>query len=99
MVLTLNHDRGESLKGTIAVGGVRVGDDGEVEEVTGEANDPAPISDTTAKEDELTFKAKADNDVIGYRFRLIGANKAKLQIEGAPPNIKPFTLERVPAEH
>ncbi len=97
-VLTLSPDGRGSLKGTIAVGDIQVGENGEVNEVTGEAKDPVPISDVNPKEDVLTFRAKADNDLLSYRMRVVGTDKAKLQIDGGPPNVKPFTLERVPAQ-
>ncbi len=99
VVLTLSPDERGSFKGTIAVGDIRVDENGEVNEVTGEAKDAVPISDVTSKQDVLTFRAKSDSDLLSYRMRVVGTDKAKLQIDDAPSNIKPFTLERVLAQN
>jgi hypothetical protein len=91
VLLTLTpDDDGGSLKGTIAIGDIGVDENGEVNEVTAEAKDAVAISDVNLNEDVLTFKGKTDN----YRMKLAGTDRAKLQVEGAPSNVKPFTLER-----
>jgi len=94
VVLILTPDDGGSLKGTIAIGDIGVNDNGEVNEVTAEAKDAVAISDVKFKEDVLTFKAQNDKDLLDYRMELAGTGRAKLQIDGAPSNIKPFNLER-----
>jgi hypothetical protein len=99
VILTLSPDGRGSLKETIAVGDIQVGESGEVNEVTTEAEGPVPISDVDPKEEALTFRAKSDNDLLSYRMRVVGRDKAKLQIDDAPSNVKPFTLERALAHH
>jgi hypothetical protein len=94
VVLTLTPDDGGSLKGTIAIGDIGVNDNGEVNEVRAEAKDAVAIRDVNLKKDVLTFKAQNARDLLNYRMELAGAGRAKLQIDGAPSNIKPFNLER-----
>lgn len=99
VILRLSPDDQGSFEGTIAVGTVQVGGNGEVNEVTNEAEVPVPISDVQTKEGLLTFKAKNDDDLMSYRMKIAGADEAELRINGAPPNMKPFTLKREPAQH
>jgi len=94
VVLTLSSDDRGSVKGKIAIGDIGVDKNGEVNEVTGEAKDAVAISDVNLKEGVLAFRAKSDNDLLGYHMKLVGTDKAKLQIDDSPPNVKPFALER-----
>ena len=94
VVLILTPADGGSLKGTIAIGDIGVNDNGEVNEVTAEAKDAVAIRDVNFREDVLTFKAQNAKDLLDYRMELAGTGRAKLQIDGAPSNIKPFNLEK-----
>jgi hypothetical protein len=84
------------IVGTISIGQINVGADGEVNEVTSEAKDETKILDPQETGDSLSFKAKDGEDVNVLELKLLGDGKAELKSVPQPSNIKPFKLTMQP---
>ena len=82
----------DKIDGTASVGTIDVGPDGEVNEVTSEAEEEKKIIDPQMREDTLSFKVKDGDETNTLDFKLLGGGKAQLKMVGGPPNIKPFKL-------
>ena len=86
--------------GTVSAGQVNVDRNGEVNEVTKEADGGADIFDVKDNGSTLSFKAKDGDDVDQYEMRITGEDRAELKLilKEAPPEgtslPKPFKMIR-----
>jgi len=94
----------QKLNGTLSSGEINVDKDGEVNEVTEEANSETPISEIKRDGAALSFKVQNENDVDQYQLNLTGEDSAELKIvspgplpEGVPV-IKPFKMRKQSAK-
>jgi hypothetical protein len=92
----------DKLSGTIAAGGVEIGEDGEVNQVSQEADNEIAISEIKNDGARLSFKAKDGPDLDEYDMELTGETKAELRLRlpadeaKSVPALKPFKLTRIP---
>ena len=93
--LLLSVSSGPSWKIALSTSHIRVGDDGEIEEVDGPVENDEQFIESKLEGGILRFKTRHDDSVMEYEMTLVeGGTIALLKIVGAPDVVKPFRLRR-----
>lgn len=98
-LLRLKQD-GEELAGWFAAGDINANDDGDVIEVTAEANGEQVILEPKLTDGKLTFQTKDENGPVSYEFTLTDSANGRLRVlvpEGGP-KLNPFAMTKDPAK-
>jgi hypothetical protein len=94
--LLLSVTTGTPLKIALSTSHIRIGDDGEIEEVDGPVENDEKFIESKREGHTLRFKTRQDDDsIMEYEMTLAeGGTAALLKIVGAPDVVKPFRLRR-----
>lgn len=94
-ILRLKQD-GDELAGWFAAGDISANDDGDVIEVSAEANGEQAIQQPKLADGKLTFQTKDEDGPLNYEFTLVDATHGRLKIlvpEGGP-KLNPFAMTK-----
>ena len=94
--LLLSVSSGPSWKIALSTSHIRVGEDGEIEEVNGPVENDEQFIESKLEGGILRFKTRHDDDsIMEYEMTLAdGGRVALLKIVGASDVVKPFRLRR-----
>ena len=94
--LLLSVSSGPSWTIALSTSHIRVGEDGEIEEVNGPVENDEQFIESKLEGGILRFKMRHDDDsIMEYEMTLAeGGTVALLKIVGAPDVVKPFRLRR-----
>jgi hypothetical protein len=94
--LLLSVTPGPSWKIALSTSHIRVGEDGEIEEVDGPVENDEQFIESKLEGGILRFKTRHDDDsIMEYEMTLAeGGTVGLLKIVGAPDVVKPFRLRR-----
>ena len=93
--LLLSVSSGPSWKIALSTSHIRVGEDGEIEEVNGPVENDEQFIESKLEGGILRFKTRHDDSIMEYEMTLAeGGTVALLKVVGAPDVVKPFRLRR-----
>jgi hypothetical protein len=94
--LLLSVASGAPMKIALSTSHIRVGENGEIEEIDGPVENDEALVEAKLDGAVLRFKTRQDDDsVMEYEMTLAeGGTIALLKIVGAPEAVKPFRLRR-----
>ena len=94
--LLLSVTSGAPLKIALSTSHIRIGENGEIEEIDGPVENDEPLVESKLDGAVLRFKTRQDDgSIMEYEMTLAeGGTIALLKIVGAPDVVKPFRLRR-----